>query len=331
LSSIAPSEVTLFVNYIIKLYHIIEMTRFIIIRLVQTVIALLGISIVIFILVRASGDPTMLFRTSMSTEEDIARIRTNLGLDKPVYEQYWIFLSSALQGDLGESLVKDRPVTEMIWERLPNTLKLAVSSFLISMIVAFLLGVLGATRRDTFLDNGVKFIAILGQALPGFWVAIMAIMVFSVYWQVLPPYGTGGPSHYVLPVVTMAFFLLPGMMRLVRSSMLDVLDSEYIKLARIKGLPEGVVIWKHALRNSLIAPLTVAGMVFAMLITGAVITEQVFAWPGVGRLTIEALVSRDFPVVQGITLMVAVVVLLINLLVDITYAYVDPRIRYQQM
>jgi ABC-type dipeptide/oligopeptide/nickel transport system permease component len=152
-----------------------------------------------------------------------------------------------------------------------------------------------------------------------------------VYWQVLPPYGTGGPSHYVLPVITMAFFLLPGMMRLVRSSMLDVLDSEYIKLARIKGLPEGVVIWKHALRNSLIAPLTVAGMVFAMLITGAVITEQVFAWPGVGRLTIEALVSRDFPVVQGITLMVAVVVLLINLLVDITYAYVDPRIRYQQM
>jgi ABC-type dipeptide/oligopeptide/nickel transport system permease component len=219
----------------------------------------------------------------------------------------------------------------MIWERLPNTLKLAVSSFLISMIVAFLLGVLGATRRDTFLDNGVKFIAILGQALPGFWVAIMAIMVFSVYWQVLPPYGTGGPSHYVLPVVTMAFFLLPGMMRLVRSSMLDVLDSEYIKLARIKGLPEGVVIWKHALRNSLIAPLTVAGMVFAMLITGAVITEQVFAWPGVGRLTIEALVSRDFPVVQGITLMVAVVVLVINLLVDITYAYIDPRIRYQQM
>jgi peptide/nickel transport system permease protein len=307
------------------------MTRFIIIRLVQTVIALLGISIVIFILVRASGDPTMLFRTSMSTEEDIARIRANLGLDKPVYEQYWIFLSNALQGDLGESLVKDRPVTEMIWERLPNTLKLAVSSFLISMIVAFLLGVLGATRRDTFLDNGVKFIAILGQALPGFWVAIMAIMVFSVYWQVLPPYGTGGPSHYVLPVVTMAFFLLPGMMRLVRSSMLDVLDSEYIKLARIKGLPEGVVIWKHALRNSLIAPLTVAGMVFAMLITGAVITEQVFAWPGVGRLTIEALVSRDFPVVQGITLMVAVVVLVINLLVDITYAYIDPRIRYQQM
>jgi ABC-type dipeptide/oligopeptide/nickel transport system permease component len=307
------------------------MTRFIIMRLIQTFIALIGISILIFVLVRLSGDPTMLFRTSMSTEEDIARIQANLGLDKPLYEQYWIFLSGIFQGDLGESLVKNRPVTEMIWERLPNTLKLAASSFFISMIVAFLLGVLGATRRDTFLDNGVKFIAILGQALPGFWVAIMAIMVFSVYWQVLPPYGTGGPSHYVLPVVTMGFFLLPGMMRLVRSGMLDVLDSEYIKMARIKGLPERVVIWKHALRNALIAPLTAAGMIFAMLITGAVITENVFGWPGIGRLIIEALFSRDFPVVQGITLMVAATVLLINLLVDILYAYIDPQIRYQQM
>jgi peptide/nickel transport system permease protein len=307
------------------------MTRFIIIRVIQAIITLFGISILIFVLVRASGDPADLFRTSMSTEEDIARIRTNLGLDKPLYEQYWIFLSGMFQGDLGESIVKERPVTEMIAERLPNTLSLTVSSFVVSMLLAFFLGILGATRRDTFLDNGVKFIAILGQALPGFWVAIMAILVFSVYWQIFPPYGTGSPAHFVLPVVTMAFFLMPGMMRLVRSSMLDVLDSEYIKLARIKGLPERIVIWKHALRNSLIAPLTTAGMLFAMLITGAIVTENVFGWPGVGRLSIEALVSRDFPVIQGITLMVAVVVLLVNLLVDITYAYVDPQIRYQKM
>ena len=300
-------------------------------RLIQAFIALIGISILIFLLVRASGDPTMLFRTSMSTEEDIARIRTNLGLDKPLYEQYWIFVSGIFRGDLGESLVKDRPVTEMIAERLPASLQLAVLSFVISMLAAFALGILGATRRDTFWDNGVKFIAILGQALPGFWVAIMAILVFSVYWQVLPPYGMGGPSHYVLPVFTMAFFLLPGMMRLVRSSMLDVLDSEYIKLARIKGLPERIVIWKHALRNALIAPLTTAGMLFAMLITGSIITEIVFGWPGVGRLSIESVFNRDFPVVQGITLMVAIAVLVINLLVDILYAYVDPRIRYQNM
>jgi ABC-type dipeptide/oligopeptide/nickel transport system permease component len=305
------------------------MTRFIIIRVLQTIVALIGISILIFVLVRASGDPSDLYRTSLTSEEDIARIRANMGLDKPLPEQYWIFISGLAQGDLGESLVKKRPVTGMIMERLPNTLNLAVSSFLVSMILAFFLGILGATRRDTFLDNGVKFIAILGQALPGFWVAIMAILIFSVYWQILPAYGHGTPAHYVLPVATMAFFLLPGMMRLVRSSMLDVLDSEYVKLARIKGLPESIVIWKHALRNALIAPLTAAGMIFAMLITGMVVTEQVFAWPGIGRLIIEALFSRDFPVVQGVILMVGAAVLLINLLVDILYAYIDPQIRYQ--
>ena len=307
------------------------MTRFILIRLLQSFVALIGISILIFVLVRASGDPTDLYRTSLSSEEDIARIRHNLGLDKSIPEQYWIFISGLAQGDLGESLVKHRPVTEMIMERLPKTLSLAVASFFVSMLLALFLGILGATRRDTFLDNGVKFIAILGQALPGFWVAIMAILVFSVYWQIFPPSGSGGFMHYVLPVATMAFFLLPGMMRLVRSSMLDVLDSEYIKLARIKGLPERTIIFKHALRNALIAPLTAAGMLFAMLITGMVVTEQVFAWPGIGRLILEALWARDFPVVQGITLMVAAAVLLVNLVVDILYAYINPQIRYQMM
>ena len=307
------------------------MTRFILIRLLQSFVALIGISILIFVLVRASGDPTDLYRTSLSSEEDIARIRHNLGLDKSIPEQYWIFITDLAQGDLGESLVKKRPVTEIIMERLPKTLSLAIASFFVSMLLALFLGILGATRRDTFLDNGVKFIAILGQALPGFWVAIMAILVFSVYWQIFPPRGSGGFMHYVLPVATMAFFLLPGMMRLVRSSMLDVLDSEYIKLARIKGLPERTIIFKHALRNALIAPLTAAGMLFAMLITGMVVTEQVFAWPGIGSLILEALWARDFPVVQGITLMVAAAVLLINLLVDILYAYINPQIRYQMM
>ena len=308
------------------------MTRFIIVRLLQSFVALIGISILIFVMVRLSGDPTMLYRTSMYTEEDIARIRANLGLDKPLVEQYWIFISDLAQGDLGDSLVgRQRPVTEMIWERLPNSLLLAVPAFVISMILALLLGVLGAVKRDTWMDNGVKFIAILGQAIPGFWLAIMCILLFSVYWQILPPSHSGDFSHYVLPVGTMAFFLLPGMLRLVRSSMLDVLDSEYVKMARIKGLPERVVIWKHALRNALIAPLTAAGMILALLVTGTVITEQVFAWPGVGSLMLEALFSRDFPVVQGITLMVAVLVLVVNLLVDILYAYIEPQIRYQQM
>jgi peptide/nickel transport system permease protein len=306
------------------------MTRFIILRLLQTVVALFGISILIFVLARASGDPTMLMRTPLSTEEDIENIRVSLGLDKPWPQQYWIFIRDIAHGDLGDSLTKKRPVTEMILERLPATLSLGILSFTIGMTGSFLLGVMAAVRRDSIFDNGVKFIAILGQALPGFWVAIVAIFLFAVTWKLVPTFGYGKPINYVLPVLMEAFFLLPGMMRLVRSSMLDVLDSEYVKMARIKGLPEKTVIWKHALRNALISPLTTAGMLFAGLINGAVIIENVFGWPGVGRLSIEAVTGRDFPIVQGITMMVAVFVLLVNLLIDIMYAWVDPQIRFQR-
>jgi len=306
------------------------MGRFIVMRLLQTVVALIGIAILIFVLVRLSGDPALMLATATSTEEDIQQIRVNLGLDKSLPEQFWIFLTDVVKGDLGDSLFKKKPVTGMIGAALPNSIKLILPSWALAMLGAVLLGVLGATRRDGFLDNGVKFLAILGQALPGFWVAIVAVYFFSVRWQLLPTSGVGGIDHYVLPVCTLAFFLLPGMMRLVRSSMLDVLDSEYIKLARIKGLPERIIIWKHALRNALIAPLTVAGMLFAGMITGAVIVETVFSWPGIGWILVEAVLARDFPLVQAIVIMVAIVVLVINLLVDITYAYIDPQIRYQK-
>jgi ABC-type dipeptide/oligopeptide/nickel transport system permease component len=306
------------------------MVRFILIRLLQSVIALVGIAMLIFAIVRVSGDPALMLATATSTEEDIQQIRVNLGLDKSIPEQFWIFVKDVVRGDLGESLFKKKPVTEMIGAALPNSLKLILPSWGIAMLGALLLGVLGATRRDGLLDNGVKFVAILGQALPGFWVAIVAVYFFSVKWQLLPTSSMGGIDHYVLPVFTLAFFLLPGMMRLVRSSMMDILDSEYIMLARIKGLPERIIIWKHALRNALIAPLTVAGMLFAMMITGAVVIETVFSWPGIGWILIEGVLARDFPLVQAITIMVAVLVLGINLLVDITYAYIDPRIRYQQ-
>jgi ABC-type dipeptide/oligopeptide/nickel transport system permease component len=304
------------------------MGRQLVIRLLQMVVSLIGMSLLIFVLVRASGDPVDLMRTSTTTDEEIANIRAQWGLDKSNPEQYWVFVSGLARGDLGKSLIQRRPVTTMIAEALPNSLSLGVLGFTVGIGLALVLGVLAATKRDTWLDNGVKFLAILGQALPGFWVGIVAIYLFSVNWHLLPTAGVGGPEYYVLPVLTLAFFLLPGMMRLVRSSMLDVLGSEYVKLARIKGLPERTVIWKHALRNALIAPLTAAGAIFASLITGAVILETVFAWPGVGRLMVTAVSGRDFPVVQGITLMVAVVVLVINLLVDIAYAYVDPRIRF---
>jgi peptide/nickel transport system permease protein len=303
------------------------MGRQFVIRLIQTFVSLIGMSVLIFALVRVTGDPVDLMRTPTTTEAEVANLKEQWGLDKSYPQQYWLFVSGMARGDLGKSLIQGRPVTTMIGEALPSSLSLGVLAFVLGIGLALVLGVTAATRRDTWLDNGVKFLAVLGQALPGFWVAIVAIYIFAVHWHLLPTSGMGTPAHYVLPVLTLAFFLLPGMMRLVRSSMLDVLGSEYVKLARIKGLPERTVIWKHALRNALIAPLTAAGAIFASLITGAVILETVFAWPGVGRLMVTAVSGRDFPVVQGVTMMVAVVTLLINLLVDITYAYVDPRIR----
>jgi len=306
------------------------MTRFIIIRLIQAFVALIGIMVLVFLLLRASGDPTVLLRSPNMTEEQVVLLQHNLGLDRSYPEQFWIFIKDLAHGNLGASLLKPQTVSEMIGVALPNTLKLGIPSFFISMLLAFLLGVLAATQRDTIWDNGVKFLAVLGQALPGFWVAIMAMLIFYQNLGWLPAGGMATPAHYVLPVATEVFFLMPGMMRLVRSTMLDVLDSEYIKLARIKGLPERIVILKHALRNALITPLTTLGMLFAMIIGGAVVVEQIFNWPGMGRLAIEATYARDYPVVQAIVLVVSVIVLGVNLLVDITYAYVDPQIRYQK-
>jgi peptide/nickel transport system permease protein len=305
------------------------MIRFILMRLLQTVIALIGISLLIFILVRATGNPIDLMRQNIANEEDVAATKAQWGLDKPYPEQYWLFMKGALHGDFGKSITKGRPVMDMIEQAAPNTLRLGITTFILSMALATILGVLAAVKRDSWIDNLVKFLAVLGQGLPGFWVAIVSIWLFAVYFKVLPAYGTAHLANYVLPVGCLSFFILPGMMRLVRSSMLDVLDSEYVKLARIKGLPERVIIWKHAFRNALIAPLTVAGMLLAMLISGAVVIEQVFAWPGLGKMGVDAMIARDFPVSQALTILVATLILLINLLVDITYAYIDPQIRYQ--
>ncbi len=306
------------------------MARFIIVRLLQAIVALIGITVIVFFLVRASGDPMQLLATPNMSQAQYEAIKSRLGLDKSWGEQLWIYVKNLAQGDLGQSLVREKPVTTMIKESLPNTLKLTVPSFIIGMFLAFVLGILAATFRDSWWDNLVKFLAVLGQALPGFWVAIMAVLLFSVTWKLLPVAGMSTPKHYILPVGTMVFFMLPGMMRLVRSTMLDVLDSEYIKLARIKGLPERTVIWKHALRNALITPLTTIGMLLPGLVLGAVITEQIFNWPGMGIMIVTGTFQRDFPIVQAITILTACLVLGINLLVDISYAWVDPQIRYQR-
>jgi peptide/nickel transport system permease protein len=306
------------------------MTRFIIIRILQAIVALVGITIIVFFLLRVSGDPMALLATPNMSKAEYELAMAKFGLDKPWGEQLIIYINNLAHGDFGDSLIREIPVITMIGQALPNTLKLMVPSFVISMILSFFLGVMAATYRDSFWDNGVKFLAVLGQALPGFWVAIMAVLIFSVYLKWLPVAGMDKPACYVLPLGTMVFFMLPGMMRLVRSTMLDVLDSEYIKLARIKGLPERVVIWKHALRNALITPLTIIGMLLPGVVLGAVITEQIFNWPGMGMMIVQATFARDFPVVQAITILTAILVLGANLLVDISYAWVDPQIRFQR-
>lgn len=306
------------------------MARFIVIRLLQCVIAFFGILLITFFLLRASGDPTSLLASPNFSLEQVEALKRELGLDKSWGEQLGIYLNDLAHGDFGESLLQKKSVVTKITDALPNTLKLMVPSFVLAMILAFILGVLAATYRDSWWDNLVKFLAVLGQALPGFWVAIMAVLIFSVKLEWLPVAGMDTPAHYILPMGTIVFFTLPGMMRLVRSTMLDVLDSEYIKMARIKGLPERTVIWKHALRNALISPLTIIGMLLPGTVLGAVITEQIFNWPGMGRLLVEATFARDFPVVQAVTIITAILVLGINLLVDISYAWVDPQIRYQR-
>jgi ABC-type dipeptide/oligopeptide/nickel transport system permease component len=306
------------------------MARFILLRILQGILALIGITVIVFFLLRMSGDPMMLLASPNFSAEQVKHIKEQFGLDKSYGEQFLDYMKNVSRGDLGESLTRHKKVITMVGEALPNTLKLMVPSFTLSMILAFILGVLAATYRDSWWDNIVKFLAVLGQALPGFWVAIMAVLIFSVVLRWLPVAGMKSPASYILPVGTIVFFTLPGMMRLVRSTMLDVLDSEYIKLARIKGLPERLVIWKHALRNALISPLTIIGMLLPGLVLGAVITEQIFNWPGMGRLLVDATFERDFPVVQAITIITAILVLGINLLVDISYAYVDPQIRFQR-
>jgi len=304
------------------------MARFIILRIIQALITLIVISMVIFALARASGDPVMLLAPPMATLEDLEVIRKHLGLDKSLPEQYWVFLKNMARGDLGQSIRNRIDVTSLLAQRLPNTVSLSVSAIALGLIISLILGVTAACKFGTWMDSGVKLLAILGQALPSFWLAIVAIYFFSVWLGWFPTSGMGTPAHYVLPVLTLSFFSLPIFTRLIRSSMLEVLGSEYVKLARIKGLSEGMVVWKHALRNAIIPLLTAAGISFGMIVTGAVIIETVFAWPGLGRLMAEAMIGRDYPVIQASVMLVAVVVLLVNLLVDITYAYVDPRIRY---
>jgi peptide/nickel transport system permease protein len=305
------------------------MQRYIVRRLLQGLLTLFLVSIIVFILGRLTGDPVALLLSEFSTFEDQERLTRQLGLDKPLPEQYAIFVWNALHGDLGRSIRGDRsPALELVLERLPATLQLASISASLSFLIGLPLGVLAALKRGSFVDTLSRIVALLGQATPVFWLGIVAMYVFSVQLGWLPTSGYGTPKQFVLPVAALSAFMVAAFLRLTRSGMLEALDSEYVKLARIKGLSETTVVWKHALRNSLIPVITYLGTVFGRMVTGTVVVETVFAWPGVGRLAFDAVMLRDYPVLQAVVLFMATAFLVINLVVDILYAYIDPRIRY---
>lgn len=304
------------------------MGRYLLVRCIESLVTLVVISMVVFVLARASGDPVTLLISDKATAQDMALLKQQLGLDQPVPVQYWVFITNAVTGNLGKSLADKGDVGRLIADRFPNSLLIGGPALALSTVLGIALGVAAAVGRNTWVDKAVRVVSVLGQSVPSFWLAIMLIMVFSVMLRLVPTSGMGSLDHYVLPVAVLTFFALPLRTRLMRSSMLEILDTEYVKLARAKGLSEGSVIWRHALKNALSPQLTSFGLTLAFAITGSVVVETVFAWPGLGQLAYQAMLSRDYPLIQGTVLLVAVFVLASNLLVDVLYAYVDPRIRY---
>ena len=305
------------------------MLRFTAARIAQSIITLLILSMVVFFGSELTGDLALSLATADTTEAELEEIRRKFGLDRPAYERYGRYLFNLVQGDLGVSGTSRRQVSEMMAERIPPTLQLAAVGLFLAMLLGIPLGVLAAVKRNTILDQLAKLFAIIGMSAPQFWVAIMLIMFFGAQLKWLPTYGRGGIDHYILPGIAISLFVMAGFMRLTRSSMLEVLDSEFVKFARIKGLQERLVIFKHALKNAIIPVLTFGGVSFAGLLNGAIVVEVVFAWPGLGRLMLDAIRERDTVVIMATILTSGFIYVFLSTVVDILYAYVDPRIRYQ--
>ncbi len=304
------------------------MTRYILSRLFQATLGILFITTLVFALVRLTGDPSSILVSDFAPIEVQERVRERLGLDRPIYEQYAAYMGGLLRGDLGESF-SGRPVSELLAQDLPGTASLAAVALVLVLLIAVPLGILSAVYRGSWIDTVARAIALFGQSVPSFWLAIVLVLIFAVILDLLPVAYRSGPESYILPAVAMGWAAVAGIVRLIRSSMLDVLDSDYVRMARAKGMPPRNVVVKHALRSALIPVLTFAGLVFASFMNGSVVVESVFAWPGIGTMTLDAVSGRDFPVVQGAVILIAVFFILINLAVDILYAFLDPRIRYR--
>ena len=303
------------------------MKQFVIRRIGYCVLSLFLLSLTIFFFVRVTGDPATLLVEPGASPADIAAIHHQFGLDRPLIVQYALFMASVLTGDLGQSFYYRTPVLELYWSRLPNSVMLATAAMAFSLLIGIPSGILASVRVGRFWDNAGKVFALLGLSLPSFWVGLVMILVFSVYLGWLPSSGSGTPLHLIMPAFALGWYFAASHMRLTRSSMLEVLGSEYVKLARLKGLPQSLVIAKHAFKNALIPVLTLAGINFVIMISVAVVVETVFAWPGVGRLLYEGIAFRDFPVVQGTVLLLGAMTVIVNLVVDVLYAVIDPRIR----
>lgn len=298
-------------------------------RCVCALASLFVLSVTIFVLIRATGDPATLLAAPEASEADLAAIRAEFGLDRPWLVQYGRFVQGALTGDFGVSLYYRIPASTLYWQRLPASIELALAAMAISLAVGLSVGILAAVRVGQWWDRVGKIIALLGLSVPSFWLGLLLILFFAVHLEWLPTAGRGTFAHLVLPAIALSGYFTAAHMRLTRSSMLEVLGSEYVKLARLKGLPETRVIVKHAFKNALIPVLTLAGINLVLMINIAVVVETIFAWPGIGRLLYEGIEFRDFPVVQTVIIMGGVMVIAVNLAVDILYAWIDPRIRYE--
>lgn len=303
------------------------MWRYIARRLLQTVFVLGGVSFIAFGVTFLAGDPASAMVGEDWTREQVDEFRRAMGFDQPWYAQYGRFLSRAVRGDLGVSLRQRQPNLSLVLERMPATLELALAAMAVSIVVAIPAGVISATRRHSWLDSLTSLGAILGQSMPAFWLGIMLILVFGVGLRWTPVAGRGGLDHLILPALTLSAYPIARNARMMRSSILEVLGQGYITTARAKGLREFFVVTRHAMRNALIPVVTLIGLEFGALLGGAVITESIFAWPGVGRLTVQAIYSRDIPLVQAAVMVLAAIFVCINLLVDLVYVVLDPRIR----
>ena len=296
-------------------------------QLVQLVIVVIGISLLAFVILHVLGDPVLLLLPQNAGKEEFERYRHLLGLDQPLYVQYWKFASAAVHGDFGKSWYADTPAFKLVLERMPPTIYLTLAGLFVALLIALPLGIVAALKRHSWVDSLCTALAVAGQATPLFWLGIMLIIVFAVRLRALPASGYGTWQHFLLPSFCLGTALAPITMRLVRSGVIEVMNMEFIKTARAKGVAERMVVVKHAFRNACIPVITVLGLQFGQLLGGAIITETVFAWPGVATLTVDSIRNQDFPVVQCAVILLALVIVTVNLIVDLIVGVIDPRIR----